>query len=164
MQNPDNFKRINTSDIYAPLLNKLDQLITNCKARGAHYYATSGYRSVDEQNELWAQGRSKPGKIVTHAKGGQSYHNYKIAVDFTADADPSKDGLQPSWQNADYNILGEEAEKLGLEWGGSWVTFQDRPHVQLKVRIHNVGLAELYAAYKNGSQAGVKALLDGYNW
>jgi peptidoglycan L-alanyl-D-glutamate endopeptidase CwlK len=43
---------------------------------------TSGYRSKKEQNELYAQGRSKPGQVVTNAKAGQSYHNYGLAVDF----------------------------------------------------------------------------------
>ena len=32
-------------------------------------------RTIEEQNELFAQGRTKPGKIVTNAKGGSSYHN-----------------------------------------------------------------------------------------
>ena len=39
------------------------------------------YRSFDEQNHLYAQGRTKPGKIVTYAKGGQSYHNFGLAFE-----------------------------------------------------------------------------------
>lgn len=43
---------------------------------------TSGYRSFAEQNKLYAQGRTAPGKIVTNAKGGQSNHNYGLAIDY----------------------------------------------------------------------------------
>ena len=39
-------------------------------------------RSIEYQNELYAQGRTKPGKIVTKAKGGSSFHNYFLAFDF----------------------------------------------------------------------------------
>jgi peptidoglycan L-alanyl-D-glutamate endopeptidase CwlK len=41
-----------------------------------------GLRTIDEQNALYAQGRTKPGNKVTNAKGGSSYHNYGLAVDF----------------------------------------------------------------------------------
>ena len=42
---------------------------------------TDGYRSIQEQNTLYAQGRTTPGNIVTHARGGQSLHNYGNAFD-----------------------------------------------------------------------------------
>ncbi|MFJ5622021.1 M15 family metallopeptidase [Peribacillus loiseleuriae] len=41
-----------------------------------------GYRSIAEQDKLYAQGRTAPGKVVTNAKGGQSNHNYGLAVDY----------------------------------------------------------------------------------
>lgn len=40
-----------------------------------------GYRSIEEQNALYAQGRTAPGKRVTNAKGGQSAHNFGMAID-----------------------------------------------------------------------------------
>lgn len=96
---------------------------------------TSGYRSAKEQNELYAQGRSKPGDVVTNAKAGQSYHNYGLAVDFViihnnkADYDLSADNNRndiPDWQE-----LGELGKALGFEWGGDWDTFPDYPHLQM---------------------------------
>ena len=42
---------------------------------------TMGYRTIKEQNDLYAQGRTKPGNKVTNAKGGQSFHNFGLAVD-----------------------------------------------------------------------------------
>ncbi|TCI57922.1 M15 family peptidase [Exiguobacterium sp. SH5S13] len=102
---------------------------------GLEVRLTSGYRSADEQNALYAQGRSKPGQVVTNAKAGQSYHNYGLAVDFViihdnrADydlsADHNKSG-EPDWQE-----LGELGKALGFEWGGDWRSFPDYPHLQM---------------------------------
>ena len=65
---------------------------------------------------------------MTNARGGQSNHNYGLAVDVV----PFSDG-KPNWNapNSIWVALGAEAEKLGLEWGGGWKKFIDRPHVQL---------------------------------
>ncbi|WP_214740188.1 MULTISPECIES: M15 family metallopeptidase [unclassified Exiguobacterium] len=96
---------------------------------------TSGYRSAKEQNALYAQGRSKPGQVVTNAKAGQSYHNYGLAVDFViihnnkADYDLNADRNRndvPDWQE-----LGELGKALGFEWGGDWNSFPDYPHLQM---------------------------------
>ena len=54
---------------------------------------TDGYRSIQEQNALYAQGRTTPGKIVTHARGGQSLHNYGKAFDVVQ----MKNGV-PIWE------------------------------------------------------------------
>ena len=87
-----------------------------------------GHRTFAEQDGLYAQGRTKPGKKVTNARGGQSNHNYGLAVDFCI-----FENGQPNW-NAPYEkweAIGEAAEALGLEWGGRWKSFRDLPHVQL---------------------------------
>lgn len=43
----------------------------------AGYYVMPGdtFRSMDEQEARYAQGRTKPGKIVTYARPGRSKHN-----------------------------------------------------------------------------------------
>ena len=96
---------------------------------------TSGYRSAKEQNALYAQGRSEPGRVVTNAKAGQSYHNYGLAVDFViihnneTDYDLNTDRNRndiPDWQE-----LGELGRALGFEWGGDWNSFPDYPHLQM---------------------------------
>ena len=43
---------------------------------------TWGYRSIEQQNALYAIGRTKPGSIVTKARGGYSWHNYGLAADY----------------------------------------------------------------------------------
>ncbi|WP_214710617.1 M15 family metallopeptidase [Exiguobacterium sp. s55] len=102
---------------------------------GLEVRLTSGYRSADEQNALYAQGRSKPGQVVTNAKAGQSYHNYGLAVDFViihnnrADYNLESDhnrSNEPDWQE-----LGELGKALGFEWGGDWRSFPDYPHLQM---------------------------------
>jgi peptidoglycan L-alanyl-D-glutamate endopeptidase CwlK len=58
------------------------QFIKKCADAGITVKITSTYRDNAYQNSLFAQGRSKPGKIVTFARGGQSWHNYRLAFDF----------------------------------------------------------------------------------
>ena len=84
------------------------------------------YRSIEVQNELYAQGRTKPGNIVTNAPGGTSYHNYGMAVDVCA---MNEDGSM-NW-NYDNANLKPIADKYGLEWGGAW-KHQDKPHFEYR--------------------------------
>jgi len=68
-----------------PLARKLIETATE---RGIHVKIICGNRTYAEQDELYAQGRTKPGSIVTKAKGGQSMHNVGCAFDvgiFSAD-------------------------------------------------------------------------------
>lgn len=118
---------------------KAEQLVKNANARLKNYKMriTEAYRSKEEQDALYAKGRTAPGSIVTNAKGGQSMHNYGLAIDFalfTADGkkafwdtkvDSDKDG------KADWMEVVEEAKKLGFEWGGDWKNFKDYPHFQM---------------------------------
>jgi peptidoglycan LD-endopeptidase CwlK len=94
---------------------------------------TQGLRTFKEQNDLYAIGRTQPGKKVTNAKGGQSIHNYGFAVDIclvidgkTASWDTVKD-----WDNdqvADWYECVKIFAKYGWDWGGNWKKFKDLPH------------------------------------
>jgi peptidoglycan L-alanyl-D-glutamate endopeptidase CwlK len=154
--------RIDISLIYRPFLNKLVELLVNCAVAGQRYVITSGTRTYQEQNELYAQGRTKPGKIVTNAKGGQSYHNFGIAADFVPDMSDAP-GLQPSWDEKNFKILRDEAIKLGLESGLDW-KFKDPPHIQLPLAKNNITLSVLDAEYAKGGYQAVFRLLDKYKW
>jgi peptidoglycan LD-endopeptidase CwlK len=125
------------------------QLILNAAKQGFEIKVTSGTRTFDEQNELWAQGRSKPGKVVTNAKGGQSNHNFGIAFDVTL----FKDGA-PVYESSIYKFIGTLGKSLGLTWGGDW-KFQDEPHFQLTPSwavgmSESEMLAELRTRHPNG--------------
>ena len=45
---------------------------------------TETFRSAERQDELYAQGRTAPGAIVTKARGGESPHQYGLAADITS--------------------------------------------------------------------------------
>ena len=96
---------------------------------------TCTYRSELEQAELYAKGRTAPGKIVTNAKPGQSLHNTKRNGNPAArafDVVPIVagklvwDAKHPHWDK-----LGQIGESVGLKWGGRWKK-PDRPHFELK--------------------------------
>lgn len=100
------------------------QLITIMAAVGHPIRVTDAYRSCEEQNKLYAQGRTTPGNIVTNAKCGESLHNYRCAFDVAFEV-----GGSVTWDGP-WDMCGEIGKALGFEWGGDWEGFQDRPHFQ----------------------------------
>ena len=105
---------------------RVDKLIEVCKAAGIDLLVTSTYRDNESQDALYAQGRTQPGKIVTKAKGGQSFHNYRCAVDVV----PLVNG-KPVWDDTMlWSQIGGLGKQVGLEWAGDWQTFKEYPHFQ----------------------------------
>jgi peptidoglycan L-alanyl-D-glutamate endopeptidase CwlK len=114
-------------DLHPVLGSAGRMLLDRCAAAGLPLLITQGLRSWEEQDALYAQGRTTPGRIVTRARGGQSYHNFGLAFDVVvldsmgkADWNPA----HPGWQRA-----GAIGKSLRLEWGGDW-TRKDLPHFQ----------------------------------
>ncbi|MED4922887.1 LysM peptidoglycan-binding domain-containing protein [Anoxybacillus geothermalis] len=107
---------------------KARQLIEKAYREGINIIITQGLRTVEEQNELYAQGRTKPGKIVTNAKGGYSYHNYGLAFDFAV----LNDDGSVNWKvDEQWKRVGAIGKSLGFEWGGDWRgNLVDYPHLQ----------------------------------
>jgi LAS superfamily LD-carboxypeptidase LdcB len=87
---------------------------------------TQGLRTFEEQQALYDMGRTKPGKIVTKAKPGQSYHQYGLAIDTVEIINNGKD---VDW-NYDMAKLVPYAHKYGITWGGSFQNFKDYPHFE----------------------------------
>jgi len=117
-----------------------DKISQDLKGRAICRFAYT-LRTNAEQDALYAIGRTKPGKIVTNAKGGWSYHNYGLAVDIVLLKDTNGDGTfeTASWEtNVDFDGDGKAdwAEVVsifkayGWEWGGDWTAFSDKPHFQ----------------------------------
>jgi peptidoglycan LD-endopeptidase CwlK len=116
----------NIDDLLSPVAALCRKFIAECDKVGIDVIITSTYRSVDEQDKLYRQGRSAPGNRVTNVKGGDSFHNWRVAFDFA----PLKHG-KIDWGDVDlFKRCGEIAESCGLEWGGSWKNFKDYPHCQ----------------------------------
>ncbi|WP_237458546.1 M15 family metallopeptidase [Pontibacillus yanchengensis] len=112
---------------------KLKQL---AEEQGIDIVITDGIRTKKEQNKLYAQGRTDKGDIVTHARGGESYHNYGLAIDYALKLDNGEviwdiehDGNGNG--KADWMEVARIAKDLGFEWGGDWPSFKDYPHLQM---------------------------------
>ena len=96
-------------------------------AHGHQMTVTSGRRTQAEQQALYAQGRTAPGKVVTQIDGvkKQSRHQQGRAVDCAFVLAPG----QVSWDGP-WELYMAVAEELGLVAGGRWRRFPDRPHVE----------------------------------
>lgn len=115
------------------------------RSSGFDYVVISGTRTFEEQNALYAQGRSKPGPIVTNARGGYSNHNFGIAIDggiFKGGRylDGSQDPTERKAAARMHAKIGQLAQLMGLAWGGLWSGFPDPPHVEWN---HGVTISEL---------------------
>ena len=106
---------------------RVDKFLELCDENGIDLLVTSTYRDHESQGELYEQGRTRPGKVVTNAKPGESWHNYRCAIDVVplVNGKPNWDGSDPIWQT-----IGELGEKAGLEWAGRWRTFRELAHFQ----------------------------------
>lgn len=95
---------------------KAEQFLNSCDKAGIDVLIYCTLRSKEEQDQLYAIGRTLPGKIVTNARAGYSWHNFGCAFDFV----PLIAG-KPQWDNsALYSRCGIIAEEIGLEWAGRW--------------------------------------------
>ena len=103
---------------------KLKHFEAELLSKGIHVRRTCAYRSIEEQNRLYAQGRTRPGRIVTNARAWQSWHNFGLAADYAFVVDG-----ELTW-NGPWAVFGRVARNNGLEWGGTWKKLPDRPHVQ----------------------------------
>lgn len=119
---------------------------------GVYLRVTHTYRTWEEQAALYSIGRTTPGRIVTKAKPGQSYHNYGLALDFCVLTPQGK----VSWdKDADFNAdavsdwlqVVEMYKARGWEWGGDWKNFKDYPHLQ---KVFNQPIGNLLAKSSHG--------------
>jgi peptidoglycan L-alanyl-D-glutamate endopeptidase CwlK len=139
-------------------LERLDQLqrsvreaglsaFQEAEEKGLGVMIASGLRTYAEQNELYAQGRTKPGKVVTNAKAGESYHNFGMAFDFCVvqRGQAVWDQTHPHWKQ-----FVRIAKSHGFDWGGDW-TNPDYPHLQIK---NALSLSSLKTRYPSGFVPG----------
>ena len=115
----------NISDLHCCLARGAKELMRRMEACGYPMGISSTYRDNEAQNALYAQGSTKPGNIVTNAKGGQSIHNYALAFDIFLNIK----GLEYS-DSAFFDLAGQIWEEMGGIWGGRWKGLVDKPHME----------------------------------
>jgi peptidoglycan L-alanyl-D-glutamate endopeptidase CwlK len=136
--------------VHPELASRVREVAAALAQGGINIEIVQGLRTFAEQDALFAQGRTKPGLVVTRARGGQSNHNYGLAVDVV----PFTDG-KPNWNapNSVWMAIGAEGEKQRLEWGGSWKKFIDKPHLQLG----GLSIKQCFTLFKKGGLEDVWA-------
>lgn len=110
---------------FRPMVKELLRLGSEATTGGWVFFITDGYRSLEEQQRLYNQGRTAEGNIVTMAKPGQSPHNYGLAVDMAF----QKNGVL-SYDPSLYEPIYKIARMLGFTVGADWTKFPDRPHFE----------------------------------
>ena len=140
--------------IYAPLVQ---ELIQNCKSASYDLVPYYGYRSLEDQAKLWRRSRSTDavnaeieslrcqgcdylasvinnvgpqasGPWATNAIPGLGWHNWGQAVDFYWLME--NDTINWDGNSVGYKVLGQQANLLGLKWGGEF-SKPDEGHVQM---------------------------------
>lgn len=128
-------------DLLPPVKSRAEAFIKACDEAGIDVLITSTYRDAASQAALYAQGRTKPGRIVTNAKPGQSWHNWRCAFDFV----PVVNGKAQWDDTRTFERCGAIAERVGLEWAGRWKRFKELAHCQY---TGGLTLADLQAGKK----------------
>jgi hypothetical protein len=94
-------------------------------ANGLEITVSEGARSAEKQAEYYAQGRTKPGPIITNAKPGQSKHQSAKAIDLLVTRNGKQVDDEKIWRQ-----IGKIGKSMGLEWGGEWKSIHDPEHFQ----------------------------------
>lgn len=97
----------------------------------------SGVRTTQEQKDLYAQGRTKPGSIVTNADGVKNKSNHQAKADgygYAVDIVP----YPVDWNDLNkFRAIANAIKaaacelKVTVKWGGDWTNLKDYPHFEL---------------------------------
>lgn len=122
-------------DLHPQVRAMAERLLADAAAAGLPLTVTATLRSMAVQAALYAQGRTAPGRIVTNAKPGFSYHNFGLALDVV----PTALLKLPDWgdtpghqasTDALWARLGAIGKAIGFRWGGEFPHLPDRPHFE----------------------------------
>lgn len=115
--------------VHPKLQSLIYELKEECEKQGLKIGIGECLRTKEEQDKLYAKGRTEKGSIVTNAKGStySSMHQWGIAFDFYRN-----DG-KGVYENSDgfFQKVGKIGKMLGLEWGGDFKSIKDLPHFQI---------------------------------
>lgn len=119
----------NINNCHPRLIKLSKKLVSACRGQGLIIGIGESFRTKEEQDALYAKGRTAPGNIVTNAKGSSysSHHQWGTAFDIYRN-----DG-KGVYTDGDgfFEKVGKIGKSIGLEWGGDWKSPIDKPHFQL---------------------------------
>ena len=133
----DSVSESRLAQVMPALADKIRQLASQLEASGTYIRVVQGLRTTAEQDALYAQGRTAPGKIVTNCRGGYSYHNFGLAVDCVPSTQGPGQPYDPDWNESHpvWKQMIDAGVALGLTAGALWRSFPDAPHFQLTGRF-----------------------------
>ncbi len=131
--------------VHPELKDKMEKLVNKCSDYGIDIKITESVRTVSRQNQLYNQGRTTKGEIVTNAKGSDYSSNHQWGIAFDVCINGSS--VDEMYDVQKLKKVGEIGKSIGLEWGGDWESFVDMPHFQLP--YYGSGPKKLKAMYGN---------------
>jgi hypothetical protein len=131
----------NYEDLAPFFAQKLRLALAECAQKGYSVDLFEGLRSNSRQTYLWESGRTRDGKIITHAKAGQSWHNVALAADIVG-------RTSNRW---DWSIDYDNVEQIMITHGFQSLKFE-RAHFQM------TGGMSIAKASKIASEQGLLAL------
>ena len=140
--------------LYPEFCERLRMGLIDANKDGIPLRVFETYRSWYRQTKLYEQGRTYPGRIVTNAKAGTSWHNYGLAADLVLFIND-----RWSWRELDlYHRAAQHFEKYNLNWLGRSKKFPELVHYELKVPFTISEAQNIY--HEKGGILGVWNELD----
>ena len=100
--------------------------LERCKEAGLNVLITNTVRDKEYQEYLYAQGRTRPGSIVTNGKT-PTFHADTAGLAF----DFCKNVKGQEYDDVKFFLKAAAiAKEMGFSWGGDWKSFPDMPHIQ----------------------------------
>lgn len=138
--------------LYPPFSEQIQHFMKYCWREGHPVHLSQGFRLFGEQDTLFRHGKSLK-------KGGESLHNYGVAIDIIFDNNPLAPGVQNPYHAAEdrWHNVANIGARCGLEPGYYWKSFQDKPHFQAKIKSK---VGDLRKAFLKESFKGLWDFLD----
>jgi len=116
------------SDLTEDTRKRVEALLQAAAVEGIRTRVVSTLRTCDDQNAIYAKGRTSPGSIISYAQGCRSWHVWGRAADLVV----LDDNGAAVWNGADtrYDRLGEMAREIEMRWGGDFPNFRDAGHFE----------------------------------
>jgi len=126
--------------------------LLTCEKSGLNCFLFEGLRADQRQAWLYAQGRTTPGPVVTHANVGTSWHRYGCAGDIVF-----KDQHNRWTWEGDYAAVGKIFTDAGFFWGKHFKSFSEMDHFEM---TFGLALPDAEALFAKGGNAKVWSKID----